>query len=118
MVLSQRLKEALERVGYQVEAVFDGDSGVRRVLETAFDMVLLDLLLPGELGIRILERVREAESKEIAGTPVIVITNYANQQYFDQCKKLGAVDYLVKSDLPLSSVVEKVTHHLGARGEG
>jgi DNA-binding response OmpR family regulator len=86
------LTRGLRAEGYVVEAALDGTQGERRALGESFDMVVLDLMLPGVGGMDVLARLREAKPD----LPVIVLT--ARGEIEDRVAGLdaGAVDYLVK----------------------
>jgi DNA-binding response OmpR family regulator len=90
--LSQILKFHLELEGHQVEAAVDGNQGLAKVFEAGFDMVLLDLNLPGCDGTEILTALRGAA----ASTPTIVLSARANLEDRLHCFDLGADDYLAK----------------------
>jgi len=76
--------------GYQCAAVQDGIAALRMIEEEAFDLILLDIMLPGADGYDIMEYIRPL------GIPVIFIT--ARHEVKDRVKglRLGADDYLVK----------------------
>ncbi len=82
----------LEAEGFPVEAVLDGTEGERRALGESFDLIVLDLMLPGRDGLQILGSLRQAKLT----VPVIVLT--ARGEIEDRVAGLdaGAVDYLVK----------------------
>jgi DNA-binding response OmpR family regulator len=82
----------LEAEGFPVEAALDGIEGERRVLHESFDLIVLDLMLPGRSGMEILGSLRRAK----ATVPVLVLT--ARGEIEDRVAGLdaGAVDYLVK----------------------
>src|ERR1039457_2142882 len=82
----------LEAEGFPVEAVLDGTEGERRALREGFDLIVLDLMLPGRGGMEILSSLRQAK----VTVPVIVLT--ARGEIEDRVAGLdaGAVDYLVK----------------------
>jgi DNA-binding response OmpR family regulator len=86
------VKRGLEAEGFAVEAVLDGAEGERRALQESFDLIVLDLMLPGRDGLEILGSLRQAE----VTVPVIVLT--ARGEIEDRVAGLdaGAVDYLVK----------------------
>jgi DNA-binding response OmpR family regulator len=86
------LKRGLRAEGYVVEAALDGTEGERRALGGSFDMVVLDLMLPGVGGMEVLAKLREAKPD----LPVILLT--ARGEIEDRVAGLdaGAVDYLVK----------------------
>ena len=92
--LAQSLKKGLEKEGYAVDYVLDGEAGERR-LEMSYkdyDMVILDLMLPKKDGFEILRTIR----KEEITTPILVLT--ARDATDDKVMALneGADDYLVK----------------------
>jgi two-component system, OmpR family, response regulator len=86
------LRRGLQAEGFLVEAALDGIEGERRALRESFDMVVLDLMLPGRPGIEILGKLRELKPE----LPVIVLT--ARGEVEDRVAGLdaGAVDYLIK----------------------
>src|SRR5580693_1968304 len=86
------VKRGLEAEGFPVEAVLDGVEGERRALRESFDLIVLDLMLPGRGGMEILSALRQAR----LSVPVIALT--ARGEIEDRVAGLdaGAVDYLVK----------------------
>jgi DNA-binding response OmpR family regulator len=86
------VKRGLEAEGFSVEAALDGTEGERRALGEGFDLIVLDLMLPGRSGMEILSSLRQARLT----VPVIVLT--ARGEIEDRVAGLdaGAVDYLVK----------------------
>ena len=88
--ISGLIAMSLERVGYTCEAVNDGLAAADRIEQNAYDLVLLDIMLPGLDGYELLEYLRPT------GTPVIFIT--AKGSLGDRVKglRLGADDYIVK----------------------
>ena len=86
------VKRGLEAEGFPVQATLDGLEGERRALRESFDLIVLDLMLPGRSGLEILGSLRQAK----ATVPVLVLT--ARGEIEDRVAGLdaGAVDYLVK----------------------
>jgi two-component system alkaline phosphatase synthesis response regulator PhoP len=86
------LGDRLRAEGYEVEAVRDGDAALARALAGGFDLVVLDVMLPGRDG---MEVCRELRSRGVA-VPVLMLT--ARTQLVDRVLglKLGADDYLTK----------------------
>jgi two-component system, OmpR family, alkaline phosphatase synthesis response regulator PhoP len=86
------LKDRLAREGYAVENSADGESGLERAAREAFDLVLLDVMLPRLGGFDVLKELRRRN----VDTPVIMLT--ARGQIVDKVVglKLGADDYVTK----------------------
>jgi DNA-binding response OmpR family regulator len=86
------VRRGLQAEGFAVEAELDGIAGERRALNDSFDLIVLDLMLPGRGGLEILAALRQAKPS----LPVIVLT--ARGETEDRVVGLdgGAVDYLVK----------------------
>jgi len=90
--LSLILKYHLELEGHQVEVAADGKTGLAKASEAGFDMVLLDLNLPGCDGTDILSALRLAA----ASTPTIVLSARSSLEDRLRCFDLGADDYMAK----------------------
>jgi two-component system alkaline phosphatase synthesis response regulator PhoP len=104
--IRQGVCDALAFDGYATLAAGHGDEALEMALESTYDLLLLDLVLPGRDGLEILEQVRSARPT----TPVIILT--ARHAEADRVRglKLGADDYVVKpfSVRELSARVEAV----------
>ncbi|MEO7761212.1 MAG: heavy metal response regulator transcription factor [Casimicrobiaceae bacterium] len=85
------LKKGLTEHGYSVDVARTGTDGLHLALETDYELILLDVMLPGMNGWQVLEKLREKKE-----TPVLFLT--ARDQVDDRVKglELGADDYLVK----------------------
>lgn len=86
------LVDRLGREGYSVASAMDGAAGLERALQEAFDLILLDVMLPKQNGFDVLRDMRQ----QGVDTPVIMLT--ARGQVVDKVVglKLGADDYLTK----------------------
>lgn len=95
------LAKALREEDYAVDTAEDGEDGVYKATESAYDVVLLDVMLPKLDGWKILEKIRAHKNEGIRRTPVLMLT--ARDRTADRVRGLdtGADDYLVKPfDLP------------------
>lgn len=90
--LAAGLQGNLEIEGYRVDVTEDGESGLRAALQAPPDLVILDLMLPGLDGFRVLRGLREAG----CGTPVLVLTARGEESDKVRALKLGADDYVCK----------------------
>ena len=90
--LSMGLKNNLECEGHETDLAGDGSIGLARVRTGLYDLVILDLMLPGIDGYRVLEGIREVDGS----TPVIVLTARADEADKVKGLGLGADDYVTK----------------------
>ena len=93
--IRESLTGILEDEGYQVESAASGEAGLELIRKTAFDVILLDVWLPGMDGLETLERVRELENPP----EVLMISGHGTIETAVRATKLGAYDFLEK---PLS----------------
>ncbi len=96
--LAEALRQGLERHGYDCSVVHDGTTALAKARAGGFDLVLLDLMLPGLSGYRVVEAMRA----EGIATPVLMLT--AKDGEYDEADafELGVDDYVTK---PFSTVV-------------
>jgi DNA-binding response OmpR family regulator len=90
--LATTLKDRLRKEGYQVKVAKDGLSGFTLASGEPFDLIVLDLMLPGQSGLVVCQKLREIGSS----TPILMLT--ARRQLADKVAglKTGADDYLTK----------------------
>ncbi len=86
----------LETEGYQVDTVQSGEEAVVRMKETEYELLLVDLMMPGMSGMELLAEVK----KQHPGAVVIMITGYPTMKTAVQAVKTGAFDYLPKPFTP------------------
>ena len=99
-------KDYLELSGFEVEIAYDGEEGRRRALEKDYDLIVLDLMLPGVDGFEICRQVRDEKN-----TPIIMVS--AKKDDIDKIRGLGlgADDYMTKPFSP-SELVARVKAHM------
>ncbi|MFZ6035548.1 MAG: response regulator transcription factor [Patescibacteria group bacterium] len=101
----------LRKSGFEVSVAITGDEALRKAQAEHPDIILLDLILPGKDGFMVLEELKKQEyTKDI---PVVILSNLGQQSDVERGKALGAIDYLVKADVGLMDLVEKVKQYLG-----
>lgn len=96
--------------GFDVSVATTGDEGLRKAQIELPQIILLDLILPGMEGFLVLEELKNNPVTE--GIPVVILSNLGQQADIERGKRLGAVDYLVKSDVSLTDVVAKVRKYI------
>jgi class 3 adenylate cyclase len=93
------LQRRLEKIGYEVTSVADGVEALQHVREHQFDLVLLDMLMPGLDGCEVLARIKEDPT--LRDLPVIMISALDQVDGIVQCIELGAEDYIAKPFNPV-----------------
>jgi len=91
------LEEDLTLEGYGVEIVHDGEMAVRRARQQQFDLILLDVMLPGKDGFQVCRELRKGG----IDTPIIVLTARTQEAEKILGLQLGADDYVTKPFSPL-----------------
>ena len=99
-------KDYLELSGFEVEVANDGENGLKKSLAQEYDLIILDLMLPGVDGFEICRRVRAEKN-----TPIIMVS--AKKDDIDKIRGLGlgADDYMTKPFSP-SELVARVKAHM------
>ena len=90
--MAEGLQGLLEKQGYATDLAFDGDSGLDNGLTGLYDLIILDIMLPGRDGLSVLKELR----RDGVETPVLMLT--ARSSVADRIQGLdhGADDYLTK----------------------
>lgn len=102
-VLSLKVKS----LDYLVVEARDGQEALSKFIKESPDLVLLDIVLPLKNGFEVLEEIKiKLKSK----TPVIILSNLAESQDIETGKNLGAVDYIIKSNLTLKEIMAKMNN--------
>lgn len=106
--LSKALNLKLASLGFEVEVATDGEDALMHLKKTQYDLLLLDLMMPQLDGFGVLEELKQAKHKPV----IFVNSNLSQASDRDKAMKLGADDYLVKSDISLKDIVAKITKAL------
>lgn len=106
--LRDLMRTKLTRENYEVSVAVDGNDGLQKIRSIAPDIVLLDIILPGLDGFRVLEMIRADHSPKIAKTPIILLSNLGQDSDISKGRQLGATDYLVKSSLTIDEIIKKI----------
>jgi len=91
-LVAQFLQRGLEEQGMQVELVGDGEAGLARGADVTFDLIVLDLRLPGMAGAEVLRTLRDRG----VATPVLILTAQDALESKVQALRMGADDYVTK----------------------
>lgn len=104
-------QELLQTEGYIVDVAADGETGLQKLHNGGFSLVLLDIMLPKKDGLQIL-RDNKAQPPLESNGPIVVLTNMGQDTVIEQCFQLGAVGYLIKSALNPDQVLAEIHSYL------
>ncbi len=90
--LTHFLTRLFARQGYEVHARADGEAALQLLAAEAFDLILLDYMMPGLNGLETLTAMKQAQVK----TPVIIMTAHGTTETAIEAMRIGAYDYLLK----------------------
>ena len=101
----------LEKEGFAMETASTGDEGLKKVMEQAPDLLILDLMLPNMSGFDVLAKIRENESTK--KLKVVVFSNLGEEADIKRCLDMGVSEYLVKANFTLDELAEKIKFIVG-----
>jgi len=109
--LRELLVRKLFGEGFDIQSAIDSEGAFEILSKWTPEIILLDLILPGEDGFTILEKLK-ADTK-LASIPVIILSNLGQQEDIDKAMSLGASDFMVKANFTLDEIIEKIIKALG-----
>ena len=113
LTLREMYEERLKMEGFNIVQATNGEEALQKAGEVKPSIILLDIMMPKVNGFDVLKSLKaNAEMKDI---PVIVLTALIQDVDRVQGKKLGAVDYIVKSETMPGEVIAKIKNALGQK---
>lgn len=100
----------LQKEGFEVDLAADGESAYEKVGSFKPDLIILDIMMPKISGLDVLRKIKEND--EYKNIPVILATNLDKEEDKKKGMELGAADYLIKSDISISDVVDRIRKYL------
>ena len=113
LFLSRTFENRLTLEGFTVLLAHDGEDAIQMILKEKPDLILLDLIMPKKNGFEVLEIIKKDEL--VQHIPVIITSNLGQDSDIEKAMKLGAVDYIIKSNISLKDLAMKVKEHLPAK---
>jgi PAS/PAC sensor hybrid histidine kinase len=110
-VLASVYRARLEMEDFEVMEVHDGEQALTAALRYRPDLMILDAMMPKISGFDVLDILRN--TPETMNLQIIMLTALSQESDRERAKKLGVDEYLVKSQVMISDVIEKVREHLG-----
>jgi DNA-binding response OmpR family regulator len=108
-------KSRLDIEGFETKAVINGEDALSSAIEFKPDLILLDAMMPKISGFDVLDILRN--TPETAQVRVIMLTALSQPKDKERAESLGVNDYLVKSQVVIGDVIERVKFHLGMLDE-
>ena len=104
-------KSRLDIEGFETKGVVNGEEALSAAMEFKPDLILLDAMMPKISGFDVLDILRN--TPETAQIRVIMLTALSQPKDKERAESLGVNDYLVKSQVVIGDVIERVKFHLG-----
>jgi DNA-binding response OmpR family regulator len=102
--LSHALELKLQHEGFETVVASNGKECLRLIDESTFDVVLLDMIMPEMDGFQVLDQLKTRPTMPV----VFVLSNLSQQEDEARVMAAGAKKYFIKSNTPLSTIVEEV----------
>jgi len=109
--LSETYIQRFTAEGFDVKRVPNGEEALSAALSFKPDLVLLDIMMPKVNGFDVLDILRN--TPETVNSRIVVLSALSQPEDMEKAKGLGADDYLVKSQVVLADIVDRVKQHLG-----
>jgi CheY-like chemotaxis protein len=110
------VRDMLKVVDIEMDEAEDGESGLARIADGAFDLILMDLRMPGMDGLTAIRLLRQKPAP-IGQTPVIVITADTATDLKSRCHEAGADDVIVKP-VALNALIDAIGRIAAAKLDG
>src|SRR5688572_19782081 len=101
----------LQAEGFDIKRVPNGEDALAAAVAYKPDLILLDVMMPKVSGFDVLDILRN--TPDTANIKIIMLTALSQDSDKQRANSLGVDDYLVKSQVVITDVIERVKHHLG-----
>ncbi len=98
--------EVLKDENYDVLIASDGEEALAVATATVPDLILLDIMLPKMDGIQVLTKIRE--NAALKSVPVVMLTNFGQEDLVKQAVNVGSTEYLLKYNITPGEITKKV----------
>lgn len=98
--------EILEGEGFEVHTAINGEEALDTLHKISYDLVLLDVMMPKVDGMSVLTSMKQ--NPKLKNVPVVMLTNFGQENVARQAYDLGAADFLIKYKITPGEMTEKV----------
>jgi len=109
--LANVYKTRLHAEGFDLKRVPNGEEALAVAIQYKPDLILLDIMMPKVSGFDVLDILRN--TPDTTNTKIIMLTALSQDTDRKRAEAMGVDDYLVKSQVVIADVVERIKHHLG-----
>jgi DNA-binding response OmpR family regulator len=106
--VAKALQLKLQNEGFDVDVAYNGNEAIDKLKKEKFNLMILDLIMPKLDGFGVLEEMKDKGIK----VNTIVASNLSQDEDIKKAKKLGAKDFFVKADTPISKIIEFVKKNI------
>ncbi len=112
-IILDLLEKKLSNKGYKLITARDGVEGLKKIKEAnpKPDIIVTDILMPKMDGLEMMEEISKIE--RLKSIPIIVISNSGQPVELDKAKRLGAKDWLIKTEFDPNEVINKIEKLIG-----
>ncbi len=112
-LLAALLKQRLEKEGFEVKSVSDGEEALTALRRETPRLILLDIILPKMSGFEFMEHVKD--DPQIPSIPIVITSNLGQETDIERGRKLGAVGYFVKARISIEELINEIKGYLEKR---
>ena len=102
--LAHALELKFQHEGFDTTVCVNGKDALEEALKNKYDMILLDLIMPQMDGFTFMEELKSRKKN----CQIIILSNLGQDEDRTRSKELGAVDYFVKSNTPITDIIKRV----------
>lgn len=113
--ISELYARALKKAGCDVTIMMSGEDGLKAATQHPFDLVLLDILVPGLSGMEVLDKLRAIDATTGKHTKIIITTNLEQDEKTRNKLEHMADGYLIKAEMTPNELVRMIKDYLSNR---
>jgi DNA-binding response OmpR family regulator len=110
-LISEMYGRVIERAGFELDYAINGHDGIIKAKKNQYDLILLDIMMPGMSGIDVLRNLRGEDGKGLGDTKIVILTNLAQDKASREALEAKADGYLIKADVvpsKLTKIINKL----------
>jgi DNA-binding response OmpR family regulator len=102
--MAHALELKLAHAGFDAKIVLNGEEAIDILKDEKFDLILCDLVMPELDGFSLMQTLKDQKNK----IPIVVLSNLSQQDDENRARELGAINFFVKSDMPITEIIHYV----------